>query len=52
MTNFEQLDNLNFVTLSETELMDTGGGGIDIAAPIKTIYNIGKDFGRALAKWI
>ncbi|HEL0593878.1 TPA: hypothetical protein TVE81_001963 [Streptococcus equi subsp. zooepidemicus] len=49
MTRFETLDNMNFVSLSEAEMT---GGGFDIAAPIKAIFNAGKEFGRALAKWI
>ncbi|BDD41719.1 class IIb bacteriocin, lactobin A/cerein 7B family [Streptococcus ruminantium] len=47
MTAFETLEN-NYVTLTEAELVDTEGG-IDIAAPIKAIFNVGKEFGRALA---
>lgn len=52
MTRFETLDNMNFVSLSESEMMEMTGGGFDIAAPIKAIFNAGKEFGRALAKWI
>ncbi|HEL1142447.1 TPA: hypothetical protein TVJ99_001197, partial [Streptococcus equi subsp. zooepidemicus] len=47
MTRFETLDNMNFVSLSEAEMMEMTGGGFDIAAPIKAIFNAGKEFGRA-----
>lgn len=40
-----------FVELSNMELLDTNGGSFDLAAPIKAIYKIGQDVGRALAKW-
>ncbi|WP_313449925.1 hypothetical protein [Streptococcus parasuis] len=43
--------NKNFARLSEKDLMKTEGGNIDFAGPIKAIYAIGKDVGRALAKW-
>ena len=53
MTKLETMDkmNKNFARLSEKGLMKTEGGNIDFAGPIKAIYAIGKDVGRALAKW-
>ncbi|MGV3011786.1 class IIb bacteriocin, lactobin A/cerein 7B family [Streptococcus thoraltensis] len=37
MTNFNQLDNMSFVALSETELVETGGGIIPVAVAASVI---------------
>ena len=50
MTKFDTMEQ-NFVTLTDEELMNTQGGDFDIAAPIKAIFNVGVEVGKALAKW-
>ncbi|MGS4787883.1 bacteriocin [Streptococcus sp. P25B114] len=49
MTKFETMDNMNvdFVALSDRELMDMEGGGVGVAiALFMAGYTIGKDIAK------